>query len=72
MTTLISFPSEPRGEKIHQSESQSCCMVVAAGISSAFVGSPGMNADGIVAVRCCVPSFHFNISSTNCCCFVFH
>lgn len=68
MTTLISFPSEPRGEKTHQSESQSCSVVVAAGISFAFVGSLGMNADGTVAA----PSFHFNISRTNHCCFVFH
>ena len=54
MTMLASFPSEPRGEKIHQPESQSCCYVVAAGISFAFVDSPGMTGDGNFAV--CAPA----------------
>lgn len=53
MTTLASFPSMPRGVKIHQPESQSCCNVVAAGISFALVGSPGMGGDGYVVVHVC-------------------
>lgn len=72
MTVLISFPPKPRGEKTHQPESQSCCTVVAAGISFASVGSLGTNADGIIAVCRYVPSFHFNISRAACCCFAFH
>lgn len=61
MTLLVSFASDPTGGEIHQPESQSCCMVVAAGISLAFVGSLGMNADGIIALCIYVPSLHFDI-----------
>ena len=39
MTTLGSFPPEPRGEEIHQPESQRYCMVAAAGISFAVCRS---------------------------------
>lgn len=66
MTTLRSFASEPRGEKIHKPESQSFCKVMAAGISIAFVGSPRMNGDGIVAVWVSVLSFHVSILRVRC------